>query len=394
MGYKLLTGNEVFAKGTQRAAAQRGSRVIPVYFNPAVDEMSIAIYDGDELIKGPYPITPTWGADIKKVADALGWMPFQTQEPPAPPVTPPSKKPAKVAPPARPPLTLESVTKEILGLQKRTVHNYIEIGRWLHEAKKLAGHGNWLPYLKNEVHLSEWVAQACMRMSADYGSNPGHVEDLTFSELVSILNAPVEARPALIELAKTASVGAVREAVREANRSIEVIVAPPPLSGEVVIIHLADEPVVIPTYTDSADPIPPTVTEPPLPEPVAESPTPELVPDPAPPEVIVPPSQPVALVEVAIEVRTVEPVQAPPFKEEPQPDPLAPLKEKGLQVDMAMTAIFDVLNRTRQTIEPLDAKIFGDYIDLDLLYRTSDTLELFRGFLQRIAADSARQKGE
>jgi hypothetical protein len=47
----------------------------------------------------------------------------------------------------------------IRALGKRAVHDIIEIGRRLIEAKELAGHGGWLPWLEREFGWDERTAQ-------------------------------------------------------------------------------------------------------------------------------------------------------------------------------------------------------------------------------------------
>jgi hypothetical protein len=53
--------------------------------------------------------------------------------------------------------------EEIRKLGRRVVGDVIEIGRRLTEAKKLCGHGNWLPWLKREFGWSENTALRFMR---------------------------------------------------------------------------------------------------------------------------------------------------------------------------------------------------------------------------------------
>jgi len=52
----------------------------------------------------------------------------------------------------------------IRALGKRVVHDVIEIGRRLVEAKALAGHGDWLPWLEREFGWKEMTALRFMRI--------------------------------------------------------------------------------------------------------------------------------------------------------------------------------------------------------------------------------------
>jgi hypothetical protein len=56
--------------------------------------------------------------------------------------------------------------KAIRTLGQRVVGDVIEIGRRLTEAKKLCGHGNWLPWLKREFGWAENTALNFMRVHA------------------------------------------------------------------------------------------------------------------------------------------------------------------------------------------------------------------------------------
>jgi Protein of unknown function (DUF3102) len=53
----------------------------------------------------------------------------------------------------------------IRRLHKRAVGDIIEIGRHLIEAKKLAGHGHWLPWLEREFGWKEQSARNFMNVA-------------------------------------------------------------------------------------------------------------------------------------------------------------------------------------------------------------------------------------
>jgi hypothetical protein len=54
--------------------------------------------------------------------------------------------------------TLAEHADAIRSLGKQTVAKIIEIGRRLAEAKRLVGHGNWLPWLNREFGWTEQTA--------------------------------------------------------------------------------------------------------------------------------------------------------------------------------------------------------------------------------------------
>lgn len=70
----------------------------------------------------------------------------------------------------------------IRWLGKKAIHDIIEIGRRLSEAKKIAGHGNWLPWLEKEFGWTEQTALNFMR-----------VHELAKSKNFLDLNLPVSA---------------------------------------------------------------------------------------------------------------------------------------------------------------------------------------------------------
>lgn len=216
MNYKVLTGNEEFARATQKEAARHGSRAIPVEFNPAVDDMSLGIYDGDDLVRGPYPISPTWGAEIRKVMDGLGWTPSQTPPPP-PPADPPPKKQA-VSPPADPPAlvpvpveppqtlatpahssSLDVLTAEIRTLNDFTKTSILQVGLRLKKAKALVSHGGWLTYVREQLEFTPRWAQFCMKAADLFGSNAKLTSHFDSAKFYMLMEADEEDRPALAE---------------------------------------------------------------------------------------------------------------------------------------------------------------------------------------------------
>jgi hypothetical protein len=60
---------------------------------------------------------------------------------------------------------------EIRGLCKRAFGDIVEIGRRLIEAKKICGHGNWLPWLEREFGWTDKTAQNYMNVATAAGKN-------------------------------------------------------------------------------------------------------------------------------------------------------------------------------------------------------------------------------
>lgn len=81
---------------------------------------------------------------------------------------------------------IEIITKEILENKAEAGKAIIQIGRCLEEAKALLGHGEWLPWLQEQVELTERQAQRFMRLSREW-SNPTTLSDLGASKALSLL---------------------------------------------------------------------------------------------------------------------------------------------------------------------------------------------------------------
>jgi hypothetical protein len=60
--------------------------------------------------------------------------------------------------------TLADHASAIRALGKRVIADVIEIGRRLTDAKRIAGHGNWLPWLEREFGWTEKTAQRFMQV--------------------------------------------------------------------------------------------------------------------------------------------------------------------------------------------------------------------------------------
>ena len=72
---------------------------------------------------------------------------------------------------------IETITTEILHLKQQAGTAILEIGRRLIEAKKVLPHGEWLPWLENQVEFSERAAQNLMKLSREW-TNPQALSDL------------------------------------------------------------------------------------------------------------------------------------------------------------------------------------------------------------------------
>jgi hypothetical protein len=113
-------------------------------------------------------------------------------------------------------------------LGKHTIHNIIEIGRHLTEARDDVGHGNWLFWLSREFGWSDHTARNFMQVYelALKSENISNL-DISASALYRLArpSTPVEVREEVIERAKTGeriTVAAVKEVVEQAAIDLPV----------------------------------------------------------------------------------------------------------------------------------------------------------------------------
>ncbi len=115
---------------------------------------------------------------------------------------------------------IETITSEILSLKKTAGDAILAIGHRLIEAKSLLAHGEWLPWLTEQVEFSERSAQNFMRLAREW-SNPQTLADLGAAKVLVLLSLPELEREAfLAEVpAEDMSVRELKKAIRERNEA-------------------------------------------------------------------------------------------------------------------------------------------------------------------------------
>lgn len=122
------------------------------------------------------------------------------------------------------PRTIEAVTEEILDIKQRVAEDFMELGQRLCEAKELLPHGEWLPWLANNVQFSERQAQKFMALARGYESNPQLAADFGSEKAFALLDLPMEEREQIA--AEGASVaGKTKSASDLTTREMKQIVA-------------------------------------------------------------------------------------------------------------------------------------------------------------------------
>lgn len=99
-------------------------------------------------------------------------------------------QPAAEVPPVR---DLDVIESEILFYKRQAGQSIIEIGKRLNEAKAQLSHGEWLPWLREKVDISERSAQDFMRLAREY-SKSAEIADLGASKALALLALPVSER--------------------------------------------------------------------------------------------------------------------------------------------------------------------------------------------------------
>jgi hypothetical protein len=119
----------------------------------------------------------------------------------------------------------------IRALGKQTVENVIEIGDHLTKAKKIAGHGNWLPWLEREFGWDERTAQRFMSVQ-ELASKSDNLSDLNLPlsalYMLAAPSIPPEARDEIIARAEAGEQVTVAEVkagsasrTRQAHRRVQ-----------------------------------------------------------------------------------------------------------------------------------------------------------------------------
>lgn len=105
------------------------------------------------------------------------------------------------------------IAAEINSIKEQTqrilLHNSIEIGRRLVEAKEIVGHGNWGEWLESSVEYSQRTASNLIKIFSEYGasqitllgdnSNSQALANLTYTQAVALLGIPSEDRETFVE---------------------------------------------------------------------------------------------------------------------------------------------------------------------------------------------------
>lgn len=89
--------------------------------------------------------------------------------------------------------SIEQITGEILDLKRTAGDAILAIGNCLIEAKGILSHGEWLPWLTEQVEFSERAAQRFMRLAKEW-TNPTALSDLGSTKALTLLALPAEER--------------------------------------------------------------------------------------------------------------------------------------------------------------------------------------------------------
>ena len=124
-----------------------------------------------------------------------------------------------MAPPAEG-RTIETITGEILDAKRTGGEAILTIGRCLIEAKDMLPHGEWLPWLNDQVELSERTAQKFMRLAREW-SNPSALTDLGATKALMLLALPEKERETFLEDNNVIDMSArqLEQAIRERDEA-------------------------------------------------------------------------------------------------------------------------------------------------------------------------------
>ena len=124
-----------------------------------------------------------------------------------------------MAPPAEG-RTIEAITGEILDAKRAGGEAILTIGRCLIEAKDMLSHGEWLPWLTEQVEFSPRTAQNFMRLAREW-SNAQTLADLGASKALALLALPPEEREQFMEDHKVIDMSArqLEQAIKERDEA-------------------------------------------------------------------------------------------------------------------------------------------------------------------------------
>lgn len=131
------------------------------------------------------------------------------------------KQLAKVSDPGVSPRNIESITAEILQLKQDAGNAILGIGQRLIEAKAMLPHGEWLPWLNEQIDISERTAQKFMRLAREW-TNPNTLADLGASKALMLLALPEQERDQFIEEHNVIDMSAreLEKAVKERDEAL------------------------------------------------------------------------------------------------------------------------------------------------------------------------------
>lgn len=130
--------------------------------------------------------------------------------------------PAGGSTPAPAERTIEEITADILQAQVDGGRAVLTIGNGLIEAKGKLNHGEWLPWLTENVGYSEKQAENYMKIARNY-SNPQLVADLGMRKALSLLALPEGERETFVDEVNVVDMTSreLEKAVRERAEALE-----------------------------------------------------------------------------------------------------------------------------------------------------------------------------
>ena len=130
--------------------------------------------------------------------------------------------PAGGSTPATAERTIDEITADILRAQVDGGRAVLTIGNGLIEAKGKLNHGEWLPWLTENVGYSEKQAENYMKIARNY-SNPQLVADLGMRKALSLLALPEGERENFVAEADVVDMTSreLEKAVRERTEALE-----------------------------------------------------------------------------------------------------------------------------------------------------------------------------